>query len=1036
MMNDMTVPTSSKGDEEDPSVILTADDTSSTTGSDVNSSSSPKEASPVVLVKSKSKKMWLGSAVAAVLLVIVVVVVVTCSSLNNTKAMSTKSSNAEEATRKPCKKKNDGVLEDVPVIQEDETTTTNHGVVVDVVDEEEDLLPTELPFPNVTPLRGFSSQVLQGYATIQEFQDDLTLAAQHLLNQVILQNVARHQYQSHQAWSPEEEEEENSPRPSTTTTTVAQEAAVGIVTATAGTTTSTSSNSKTDKTTTQLSKTNNQEETADEADLVKNDGQFVYAAMGDHLLVYDSQTGHQITQIQMPPLDNDNDHQQQPQQQGFASNNDGSSPCYIHGLVLTPNHVVVVVDAYTPGGTPRDDVILSHYQGTQVRIYSKPTVSGGSSSTTEMMKLLATQSLSGSYRDGVWLEQSQTLHLVTSGDIDTYLPLVEPLSYHHFTTSSNSNNNSTLMEPMAYVRAATELATSTLIPNFVTALTEAFLINGKLPEMLQLNAWTSSPDDNTNDEDDGKSAIMTAHETLAFFAAGKERLYQTTANVPLRAFLQVISLHIDDLPAPDAITTVPVPEFLPFSVSLLLTPTTMANFYATNQDLVLAFTHYHEQQESFNNNDDNNATRISSIAATEQDLFVVHMAVETAVNDKEEQIDINNDMSKARALFHSVAMTPGQLKNRYSVDILGKDLRIATMLQKWNALDRMAELCTANFSDDDLCQNEDTWNQCFDLVYQGCTQLQTTGCPSVYTCANAEQEQYQEEESSTENHVIVYDLSEPGQMKERGRVRIGKAHQAITAMRFGETFSYATTFDRREHFYVLSLVPGQPPAVVGELELNGFSGYLHPLEDTNGQLLVGIGQNVTGRGLDQLNTAVMITLFNVSNPTNPKVVASLMLENDDTIASNTNAEWDPRSVQYANGKLILPVTMYHNGGWVEGEDDWFPQETNIDVDDFVEDQEQVSRGGTPATGKDFEGFFVLDVGTGGIREAFRVNHARSTEACHYCNVGLTNPRSILMDDGSLITMYDDAIQSTNMTTGETLWNLNVELEGVAKDCCW
>jgi hypothetical protein len=75
--------------------------------------------------------------------------------------------------------------------------------------------------------------------------------------------------------------------------------------------------------------------------LVKNDGQFVYAAMGDHLIVYDSQTGHQITQIQMPPLDNDNDQQQQ--QQGFASNNDGSSPCYIHGLVLTPNHVVVVV---------------------------------------------------------------------------------------------------------------------------------------------------------------------------------------------------------------------------------------------------------------------------------------------------------------------------------------------------------------------------------------------------------------------------------------------------------------------------------------------------------------------------------------------------------------------------------------------------------------------------------------------------------------------------------------------------------------------
>jgi hypothetical protein len=41
-----------------------------------------------------------------------------------------------------------------------------------------------------------------------------------------------------------------------------------------------------------------------------------------------------------------------------------------------------------------------------------------------------------------------------------------------------------------------------------------------------------------------------------------------------------------------------------------------------------------------------------------------------------------------------------------------------------------------------------------------------------------------------------------------------------------------------------------------------------------------------------------------------------------------------------------------------------------------------------------------------------------------------------MDDGSLITMNDDAIQSTNLTTEETLWTLNVELDGVAKDCCW
>jgi uncharacterized secreted protein with C-terminal beta-propeller domain len=129
-------------------------------------------------------------------------------------------------------------------------------------------------------------------------------------------------------------------------------------------------------------------------------------------------------------------------------------------------------------------------------------------------------------------------------------------------------------------------------------------------------------------------------------------------------------------------------------------------------------------------------------------------------------------------------------------------------------------------------------------------------------------------------------------------------------VRFGETFSYATTFDLRDPFYVLSLVPGHPPAVVGELKLIGFSSYLLLLDDTNGQLLVGIDQNVTGRGLDQHNTGVMVTLFDVSKPANPVVVASLMLANDDSVDSNSNAEWDPRQVDLARFR----VPQWYLGG--------------------------------------------------------------------------------------------------------------------------
>eukprot|EP00797_Seminavis_robusta_P024737 Sro41_g025340.2 (328) ;mRNA; f:136144-137127 len=325
----------------------------------------------------------------------------------------------------------------------------------------------------------------------------------------------------------------------------------------------------------------------------------------------------------------------------------------------------------------------------------------------------------------------------------------------------------------------------------------------------------------------------------------------------------------------------------------------------------------------------------------------------------------------------------------------------------------------------------------------GCTEIiQDTGsCPYTYACAQPERM-----ESSTDNFVMVFDLSSSSSsssnddmmMTERGRVRIGHDHEVITSVHFGETFSYATTFDQRDPFIVLQLEPEQPPAVLGELELDGFSSYLHPLDDfVPNKLIVGIGQNTTGTGLDQRNTGVMVTVFDVSNPAAPVAVASHMLENDDKIESYTNVAWDAKAVQYANGKLVLPVTMFDNGDWNEVDEDDSMQTTG---EDNMDEELEVARGqddnNKESIGGGFKGFFVLNVGPTGITEAFRINNVNTANTCHYCHGGLTDSRSILMDDGSLMTMFDESVQSTNMTTGETLWTMTVELEGVSKDCCW
>jgi hypothetical protein len=240
-----------------------------------------------------------------------------------------------------------------------------------------------------------------------------------------------------------------------------------------------------------------------------------------------------------------------------------------------------------------------------------------------------------------------------------------------------------------------------------------FVTNDKIPEMLLLSSWIS------------QVVPMTAPETLAFFAAGQERLYESTSNVPLRSFLQVVSLHPGDLPLADTVTVL-VPNSLPMSASLIMTPTTLCNFYAINQDLILAFTHYRAPSQEESTVHENNATRSITTISTIQDLSV------TVPSDKQEQL--------ARAHFNSLAMTQGQLHSRYSLDMQVKDVRIATTLHKWNSLDRVEKMCSTHgipgVDDDDSCQNQDSWNQCFDLVIQGCKQLQTTGCPYVFTVNN------------------------------------------------------------------------------------------------------------------------------------------------------------------------------------------------------------------------------------------------------------------------------------------------------------
>jgi hypothetical protein len=97
---------------------------------------------------------------------------------------------------------------------------------------------------------------------------------------------------------------------------------------------------------------------------------------------------------------------------------------------------------------------------------------------------------------------------------------------------------------------------------------------------------------------------------------------------------------------------------------------------------------------------------------------------------------------------------------------------------------------------------------------------------------------------------------------------IGKPGEDIYAVRYQGKRAYIVTFERVDPLYALDLSNAEDPRILGELEIEGFSEYLHPVGD---DLLIGIGMAAvpsepSGGFWMQ---GVQVGLFDVSMPSAP-----------------------------------------------------------------------------------------------------------------------------------------------------------------------
>ena len=148
-----------------------------------------------------------------------------------------------------------------------------------------------------------------------------------------------------------------------------------------------------------------------------------------------------------------------------------------------------------------------------------------------------------------------------------------------------------------------------------------------------------------------------------------------------------------------------------------------------------------------------------------------------------------------------------------------------------------------------------------------------------------------------------FSLADPMAPLAIGHVEIAP-DETVRATRFDGARAYVVTFRQVDPLFVIDLRNPAQPTVLGEVEAPGFSTYIEPLGDR----LVTIGL---------VNWRPAVSLFDVSDPTAPKLLTQLQLGRDNGYA-HSEAVWNEKAFKVLpeQNLILVPVSAEgENNGW-------------------------------------------------------------------------------------------------------------------------
>ena len=243
-------------------------------------------------------------------------------------------------------------------------------------------------------------------------------------------------------------------------------------------------------------------------------------------------------------------------------------------------------------------------------------------------------------------------------------------------------------------------------------------------------------------------------------------------------------------------------------------------------------------------------------------------------------------------------------------------------------------------------------------------------------------------DETSRNNVYVLNMS----LNITGSVTGLAAGETIYSARFMGEKGYLVTFKQVDPLFVIDLSDPYNPEELGNLKVTGYSDYLHPYDENH---IIGIGKETTDAGEFAWYQGVKISLFDVTDVSNPREISKLEIGDRGT---DSPVLWDHKAFLFDKSRnlMVMPIL-----------------EAEVDQSEYPEGVPSWAYG-EPV----YQGAYVFDISVdNGLQLRGRITHVENItdpeQGYYYYYSPFAVERSLYIDD-VLYTISEAKIMMNNL----------------------